>query len=69
MKHLGDYRCITNKKHKSGLLSSLSRSNALHCFISSNISLKSREIVQSTEQTNKVSLKIPWLLVELEGQC
>lgn len=69
MRNIGDCRCITNKKYKSGLFRILSGSSALHCFISSNISLKSKGIVKGTEQTNKVSLKTLWLLMELEGQC
>lgn len=52
MKNVGDRGCTTNRRYKGGLSSILSRSNAFHCCINSNISLKIKGIVQGTEQTN-----------------
>lgn len=44
-------------RYKVRLFNSLSVSNAFHCFVSSNISLKSKGIVHHTEQTDKSHIK------------
>lgn len=49
---------VVPMRYKGGLFNILSRSSAFQCFISSNVSLKSKGIIQGTEQTDKVPLKI-----------
>lgn len=62
------YRCII-KVDFSGFFLGQMLFTVLSLIFISDISLKPKGIVQDTEQTNKVSLKILWLIVEVEGQC